>query len=139
MFSMDPIVYSPNEAINDVTFEACTADFFGIGMFYAIGYPVDANGELLLTDSEDIAGSLELEFPPDDWEAKGLDDGKPDARIKSDSLQLDLRIASAEQAEECAAGAEHSWVIPENGFSGSAVFTNVRQEVFQVDIEATCR
>lgn len=138
-FTMDPVEYSPTELMSDVTFETCSANFFGVGMFRAIGYPVDANGELLVAESGDIAGSVDMIIPPHDWESRGLDDGEPQVTIKSDALEGRLKMAGPDQAAELAPDAQHSWVITDNGVSGTAVFTDVRQGVHVVDFEATCR
>ncbi len=48
-------------------------------------------------------------------------------------------MASPEQAAELAPNVDHSWVISDSGVTGTAVFTNVRQDVFMVDFEAVCR
>lgn len=137
-FTMDEVVYSPNEAIEDVTFEDCSANFFGVGMFRAIGYPVDANGELLLSDNGDIAGILDMIVPPDDWEAQGLSDGDVELTIESEPAGIDLRIANPDLAAEIAPDADHSWTISENGVTGSIVMVNVRSEPFIVEFEAVC-
>ncbi|MEX2624098.1 MAG: hypothetical protein WD651_10255 [Acidimicrobiia bacterium] len=137
-YSMDEIEYSPNEAISDVTLEECSPNFFGIGTFRAIGYPVDESGELLLLENGGIAGIVDLIVPPDDWEARGLDDGEVELTLDSEAAGIDLRIASPEQAAQIAPNAVHSWSRTDIGISGSIVMTDSRSEPFVVEFEAVC-
>jgi hypothetical protein len=137
-YSMDEIEYSPNQAISDVTFEECSPNFFGFGVFRAIGYPVDGNGELLLRDNGDIAGALEMYVPPDDWEARGLDDGDVEMRLNSEAAGIDFQNASPETAAQIAPDAAYSWSFTDNGVSGSVVMKNSRSEPFVVEFDAVC-
>lgn len=136
-FSMDSIVYSPNEAIEDATFESCDPDFFSTGTLAAHGYQVDESGEILLQDNGDLAGNVTIEIPPDDWEAEGLESGDPEVTIDATLADDFLQMATADRAAEVAPGEPHSWTHSDNSVSGTAVFEEF-SEVFVVEFEIEC-
>lgn len=137
-YSMDPIVYTFIEGVDDVTVERCNPDLMSTGTLHAIGYPIDENGELITAANGEIAGSLNVQVPPEDWEAQGFDSGELDFDFSSDTAEVDLKIASPEDAAEIAPDAEHSWTRIDGGITGTAVFTSVRGDPYVVEFELTC-
>ncbi|HEX6286253.1 MAG TPA: hypothetical protein VFZ80_02120, partial [Acidimicrobiia bacterium] len=115
-YDLDDITYSSIEGVDDLTFETCSPDFFGSGRFYAIGYAVDANGEILVGEDGQPAGSFTMDLPPDDWEAAERD--APGFEIVLNDL--DIEIATPEEA----AGGTMSWALDDTTASGTAVFVN---------------
>jgi hypothetical protein len=126
-FTMADITYSPNEAINDVTFETCDPDFFGVG-FWVIGYPVDDAGELVLADNKDIDGALEAELPAEGTDPEMLD---VDMRLEYGPAGIDLRYSEN-------AGSEASYEIDGNRVSGTITLYTVRNEPAEVEFEIVC-
>lgn len=127
-YALDDVVWSPVEGVADATFETCSPDFFGSGRFYAIGYAVDDNGELILGDG-DQPGSFTMDLPPDDWEATQRDAPGFDITFGD----LDIEIASPEQA----AGGTMKWTIDDTRASGTAVFVDY-ENTYTVDFEVIC-
>lgn len=128
-YDLDDITYSSIEGVDDITFETCSPDFFGSGRFYAIGYAVDANGEILVGEDGQPAGTFTMDLPPDDWEAAERD--APGFEIVLDDL--DIEIATPEEA----AGGIMAWTIEETKASGSAVFVDF-EGTYTVEFEVIC-
>lgn len=127
-YDLDDITYSNVEGVEDLTFETCDPDFFGSGRFYAIGYAVDDEGELLVDEDGELAG-FSMDLPPDDWEATQRE--APSFEL---SLQdLDLEMASPDEV----AGGKMSWTIEDTRASGTAVFVDF-ESTYTVDFEVTC-
>lgn len=62
-FAAANLEFSPIEGVQDITFEECDPDFFGVG-FWVIGYPVDAGGEMLMEDDGmNLSGILSTTIP----------------------------------------------------------------------------
>lgn len=127
-FALDDVTFSPVEGVDDLTFETCSPDFFGSGRFYAIGYAVDADGELIMED-DDQPGSFTMDLPPDDWEEAERD--APEFEIKAGGL--DIEIATPEEA----AGGTMAWTIEDTRASGSAVFVDF-ENTYTVEFELIC-
>ncbi len=128
-YDLDDVTFSNVEGVDDLTFETCSPDFFGSGRFYAIGYAVDADGEVLVGDDGQITGAFSMDLPPDDWEAAQRDAPTFDLVVDG----LDLRIAAPEEA----AGGPMSWTIDDTSVSGTAVFTDF-EKTYTVDFEVVC-
>lgn len=94
-YDLDDITFSSVEGVADLTFETCSPDFFSSGRFYAIGYAVDDEGEVLVGEDGQPAGTFSMDLPPDDWEATQRDAPTFDLKVYG----LDLRIATPEEAE----------------------------------------
>ncbi|MGB7861497.1 MAG: hypothetical protein WBM90_13455, partial [Acidimicrobiia bacterium] len=131
-YALDDVTFSQVEGIDDITFETCSPDFFGSGRFYAIGYAVDGNGEVIVGD-DGSPGTFSMDLPPDDWEATQRD--APDFQIKNDGL--DIRIASPDVLAERAPGGTMSWTVDDTSASGSAVFVDF-DNTYTVDFEVVC-
>jgi hypothetical protein len=127
-YALDDITFSPVEGVDDLTFETCSPDFFGSGRFYAIGYAVDADGELIMED-DDQPGTFTMDLPPDDWEEAERD--APEFEIKAGGL--DIEIATPEEA----AGGTMAWTIEDTRASGSAVFVDFESS-YTVEFEVIC-
>ncbi len=127
-YDLDDITYSPLEGVEDVTFETCSPDFFGSGRFYAIGYAVGDEGELLIGEDGQPAGTFTMDLPPDDWEEAQRD--APGFAIRLNGL--DIEIATPDEA-----GGTMSWSIDDTTASGSAVFTDF-QNTYNVEFEVVC-
>lgn len=127
-YDLDDVTFSPVEGVDDLTFETCDPDFFGSGRFYAIGYAVDDEGELIMGD-DGQPGTFTMDLPPDDWEAAQRD--APDFEIMLGDI--DIEIASPEEA----AGGTMSWTIDDTTASGSAVFVDF-ENTYTVDFEVVC-
>lgn len=127
-YALDDVTFSPVEGVDDLTFETCNPDFFGSGRFYAIGYAVDADGELIMGD-DDQPGTFTMDLPPDDWETAQRD--APEFEIKH--AGLDIEIATPEEA----AGETMSWSIDDTTASGTAVFVDFENS-YTVDFEVIC-
>lgn len=128
-FDLDDLTFSSVEGVDDITFETCDPDFFGSGRFYAIGYAVASDGEILLDDDGQPLGSLIMDLPPDDWEATERD--APDFEVQVGDL--DIEIAGPEEA----AGGTMSWTIDDTTASGTAVFVDF-ENTYTVDFEVVC-
>ncbi|HSM43746.1 MAG TPA: hypothetical protein VK969_01880 [Acidimicrobiia bacterium] len=127
-FALDDVTFSPVEGVDDLTFETCNPDFFGSGRFYAIGYAVDADGELILGE-DGQPGTLTMDLPPDDWEATQRD--APEFEIELGDIAIE--IATPEEA----AGGTMAWTIGDTTASGSAVFVDF-ENTYTVDFEVVC-
>ncbi len=127
-YDLDDVTFSPVEGVDDLTFETCDPDFFGSGRFYAIGYAVDDEGELIVGD-DGQPGTFTMDLPPDDWEAAQRD--APEFEIMLGDL--DIEIASPEEA----AGGTMSWTIEDTSASGTAVFVDF-ENTYTVDFEIVC-
>lgn len=127
-YALDDVTFSPVEGVDDLTFETCNPDFFGSGRFYAIGYAVDADGELIMED-DDQPGTFSMDLPPDDWEEAERD--APAFEIQAGGL--DIEIATPEEAE----GGTMSWAIEDTTASGTAVFADF-ENTYTVDFEVIC-
>lgn len=127
-YALDDVTYSTVEGVDDLTFETCSPDFFGSGRFYAIGYAVDADGELIL-EEDDQPGTFTMDLPPDDWQATERD--APDFKIKAGGL--DIEIATPEEA----AGGTMAWAIENTRASGTAMFVDF-ENTYTVEFEVTC-
>lgn len=127
-YALDDITFSPVEGVDDLTFETCSPDFFGSGRFYAIGYAVDADGELILGD-DDQPGTFTMDLPPDDWEETERD--APSFEIEAGGL--DIEIATPEEA----AGGTMAWTIEDTRASGSAIFVDFDNS-YAVEFEVVC-
>lgn len=127
-YALDDVTFSPVEGVGDLTFETCNPDFFGSGRFYAIGYAVDADGELILGE-DDQPGTFTMDLPPDDWESAERD--APEFEIKHGGL--DIEIATPDEA----AGATMAWTIEDTRASGSAVFVDFESS-YNVEFEVIC-
>ena len=127
-FALADVTFSPVEGVDDLTFETCDPDFFGSGRFYAIGYAVDADGELILGD-DDQPGTFTMDLPPDDWEATQRDAPGFDITLGD----LDIAIATPEEA----AGGTMAWTIEDTRASGTAVFVDFESS-YMVDFEVVC-
>lgn len=127
-YALDDVTYSPVEGVDDLTFETCDPDFFGSGRFYAIGYAVDDEGELILGD-DGQPGTFTMDLPPDDWEATERD--APGFEITLGDI--DIEIANPEEA----AGGTMAWTIDDTTASGSAVFVDFENS-YTVDFEVIC-
>lgn len=132
-FAVDDIVYSQIDGVDDITFETCSPDFFGSGRFYAIGYAVDADGELIVGDDGSPAGTFTMDLPPDDWEAAERD--APEFEIDLDELSIE--IATPERLAEMAPGGTMEWTVDDTRASGSAVFTDF-DSAYDVQFELIC-
>ena len=132
-FALDDVVFSNVDGIDDVTFETCSPDFFGSGRFYAIGYAVDADGEVIVGDDGGPAGTFTMDLPPDDWEAAERD--APEFEIELDELRIE--IATPERLVEMAPGGTMAWTVDDTRASGSAVFTDF-DDTYEVDFELVC-
>lgn len=129
LFTMDDIEFSNVEGVDDVTFEDCNPDFFGSGRFYALGYAVDDSGEILVGDDGGPAGFIQVDLPPDDWEAAERD--APGFEI--DLHGLEIEIATPEEAS----GGTMSWTIEDTTAAGTAVFVD-GDSTYTVDFELEC-
>jgi len=127
-YALDDVTFSPVEGVDDLTFETCSPDFFGSGRFYAIGYAVDADGELIMED-DDQPGTFTMDLPPDDWEEAERD--APSFEIQAGGL--DIEIATPEEA----AGGTMAWTIEDTRASGSAVFVDFENS-YSVEFEVIC-
>ena len=127
-YDLDDVTFSPVEGVDDLTFETCNPDFFGSGRFYAIGYAVDADGELILGD-DGQPGTFSMDLPPDDWEATQRD--APEFEIELGDI--DIEIATPEEA----AGGTMSWAIEDTRASGTAVFVDF-ENTYTVEFEVIC-
>lgn len=128
-YTMNDITYSNVDGVEDLTFETCDPDFFGSGRFYAIGYAVDAEGEVLVNDDGELAGIFTLDLPPADWDETQRD--APEFDI--DLGELSIEIASPEEA----AGGTMDWAIDDTTASGTAVFVDF-ENTYTVDFEIVC-
>ncbi|MFP3882466.1 MAG: hypothetical protein ACLFRT_00045 [Actinomycetota bacterium] len=113
-YDLDDVTFSPAEGADDLTFETCDPDFFGSGRFYAIGYAVDGEGELIVGNdgnwhlqNEETGEQTELASAPlvrDDNKVTGSLDGLqqiwPDEGAATVDVTFDLEIPS-EINEEC--------------------------------------
>ena len=127
-YDLDDVTFSPVEGVEDLTFETCDPDFFGSGRFYAIGYAVDADGELILGE-DGQPGTFTMDLPPADWQETERDE--PSFEIKLG--ELDIEMASPEEA----AGGTMDWTIGDTSASGTAVFVDF-ENTYTVDFEITC-
>ncbi len=127
-YALDDVVFSPVEGVDDLTFETCNPDFFGSGRFYAIGYAVDGDGELILGE-DGQPGTFTMDLPPDDWEATERD--APGFQIVINGLDID--IATPEEAS----GGTMAWTIEDTRASGTAVFVDF-DNTYTVDFEVVC-
>lgn len=128
-YTMNDITYSNIDSVEDITFETCNPDFFGSGRFYAIGYAVDADGEVVVNDDGELAGIFTMDLPPADWEETQRD--APEFEI--DLNDLDIEIATPEEA----AGGTMAWTIDDTTVSGTAVFVDF-ENTYTVDFEIVC-
>jgi len=128
-YDLDDVTYSNVDGVEDLTFETCSPDFFGSGRFYAIGYAVDANGDVLVGDDGQITGAFSMDLPPEDWEAAERDAPTFDLDVNG----LDLRIATPEEA----AGGEMTWSMDDTSVTGSAVFVDYEKS-YTVEFEIVC-
>lgn len=128
-YVLDDVTYSNVEGVEDLTFETCDPDFFGSGRFYAIGYAVDADGEVLVNDDGELAGIFTMDLPPADWEETQRDAPEFDV----DLGELSVEIASPEEA----AGGTMDWTIDDTTASGTAVFVDF-ENTYTVDFEIIC-
>ena len=128
-YDLDDITFSSIEGVDDMTFETCSPDFFGSGRFYAIGYAVDANGEILVGEDGQPSGSFTMDLPPDDWEATERD--APGFELVLNDL--DIEMATPEEA----AGGTMSWTIDETTASGTAVFVDFENS-YTVEFKVIC-
>lgn len=127
-YDLDDVTFSPVDGVNDLTFETCDPDFFGSGRFYAIGYAVDDEGELIVGD-DGQPGTFTMDLPPDDWEAAQRD--APEFEIMLGDI--DIEIASPDEA----AGGTMSWTIEDTRASGTAIFVDF-ENTYSVDFEIVC-
>lgn len=127
-YDLDDVTFSPVDGVDDLTFETCDPDFFGSGRFYAIGYAVDDEGELIMGD-DGQPGTFTMDLPPDDWEATQRD--APDFEIMLGGI--DIEIASPEEA----AGGTMAWTIEDTRASGTAIFVDF-ENTYTVDFEIVC-
>lgn len=127
-YDLDDVTFSPIEDVDDLTFETCDPDFFGSGRFYAIGYAVDAEGEVIVGD-DGQPGTFTMDLPPDDWEAAQRDAPAFEIKLRD----MDIEIASPDEA----AGGTMSWTIDDTTASGSAVFVDF-ENTYTVDFEIVC-
>ncbi len=127
-FALDDVTFSPVEGVDDLTFETCDPDFFGSGRFYAIGYAVDGDGDLILGD-DDQPGMFTMDLPPDDWEATQRDAPGFDITLGD----IDIEIAGPEEAD----GGTMAWTIEDTRASGTAVFVDFENS-YTVDFEVIC-
>lgn len=132
-YSMDNVVFSNLEGIEDMTFETCSPDFFSSGRFYGIGYAVDDNGEVIVDADGNIAGQFVVNLPPDDWQENQRDAPEFDITLND----LSIRMATPEQAETLAPGEAMSWSIDDTSAKGSAVFSDF-QNAYIVEFELIC-
>ena len=128
-YAVDDVVFSQVEGVDDLTFERCSPDFFGSGRFYAIGYAVDDNGEVLVADDGSPAGQFNMDLPPDDWEATQRD--APEFSIQINGLDID--IATPEEA----AGGTMSWTVDDTSAKGTAVFVDF-ENTYTVEFDLVC-
>jgi len=127
-YALDDVTFSPVEGVDDLTFETCSPDFFGSGRFYAIGYAVDADGELIL-EEDDQPGTFTMDLPPDDWQETERD--APGFEIRAGGL--DIEIATPEEA----AGGTMTWAIEDTRASGTAIFVDF-ENTYTVEFEVIC-
>jgi hypothetical protein len=132
-YSMDDVTFSNVEGMDDLTFETCSPDFFGSGRYYAIGYAVDDDGEVIVGDDGGIASQFVVNLPPDDWQETQRD--APEFEITLNDLDLD--IATLDEAESMAPGQEMSWTIDDTTASGTAVFVDFDNS-YVVEFELVC-
>ena len=128
-YDLDDLTYSSVEGIDDITFETCSPDFFGSGRFYAIGYAVASDGEILLGDDGQPLGAFTMDLPPDDWEATQRDAPSFEIQIG----EIDIEIATPEEA----AGGTMAWNIDDTTASGTAVFVDF-ENTYTVEFEVVC-
>lgn len=128
-YTMDDITYSNIDGVEDLTFETCDPDFFGSGRFYAIGYAVDDEGDLLVSESGEPMGIFSMDLPPADWEQTQRD--APEFDI--DLGELSIEMASPEEAT----GGIMDWTIDGTTASGTAVFVDF-ENTYTVDFEIVC-
>ena len=128
-YAVDDVVFSQVEGVDDLTFERCSPDFFGSGRFYAIGYAVDDNGEVLVADDGSPAGQFNMDLPPDDWEATQRD--APEFSIQINGLDID--IATPEEA----AGGTMAWTVDDTSAKGTAVFVDF-ENTYTVEFDLLC-
>lgn len=128
-YRLDDVTYSNVDEVEDLTFETCDPDFFGSGRFYAIGYAVDEEGELLVDEDGELAGIFTMDLPPDDWQATE----REEPSFELDLFDLDIEIASPDEA----AGGSMSWAIEDTRASGTAVFVDF-ENTYTVDFEIVC-
>jgi hypothetical protein len=126
-YAMSDLEYSPNEAISDVTFEKCDPSFFSAGLF-AIGYPVDENGELVLADNGDIAGIVEIQLPKDPADTELMD---VEVSFDHDPSGIDTRYRGDDTGQS-------AWTIDGTTTTGTIVLQNSRGEPTVVDFEIVC-
>ncbi len=134
-FSMDDLTFSPIDGVDDVTFETCDPSFFGAA-FYAIGYPVDEAGELILDDDGDLAGIMSLTLPLD--EAGEEIAGEAEFDLDYSPLDFDLKLASDDLVAEMDTDGESSWTFDGNRVSGTAVFATVLSEPTVLEFDISC-
>lgn len=126
-YSMSNLEYSPNEAISDVTLERCDPSFFSAGLF-AIGYPVDANGELQLADNGDIAGIVSIQLPNDIDDTELMD---IEVDFDNDAAGINTRWRGDDTGQT-------AYEIDGTRATGTIVLKNSRQEPTVVDFEIVC-
>lgn len=127
-YDLDDVTFSPVEGVDDLTFERCDPDFFNSGRFYAIGYSVDDDGELILGE-DGQPGTFTMDLPPADWRETQRDE--PSFEIKN--AGLDIEIATPEEA----AGGTMDWIIDDTSASGTAVFVDF-ENTYTVEFEVIC-
>jgi hypothetical protein len=128
-YDLDDLTFSSVEGVEDLTFETCSPDFFGSGRFYAIGYAVESDGEILVGDDGQPLGTFTMDLPPDDWEATQRDAPTFEIRVG----ELDIEIATPEEA----AGGTMAWTIDDTTASGTAVFVDF-DNTYTVEFDVVC-